>query len=64
LGFVYKRKGDLQKSMDCENRARLLLDEIWKRCQDEQFAYQTKDRSMFDDFDVLSGDSDFNFLQW
>ena len=32
-----------------------LLEEIWKRIQDEQFGYQTKDRGWFKRFDVLRG---------
>ena len=38
-----------------DQRAIAKLEEIWKRIQDEQFAYQTRDQSMFEDFDVLQG---------
>ncbi len=31
------------------------LEEVWKRIQDEQYNYQTRDQSMFEDFDVLRG---------
>lgn len=38
-----------------DQRASAKLEEIWKRVQDEQYAYQTRDQSMFEDFDVLNG---------
>ena len=67
LSWVSLRKGDLKKAADYGDRAKLLLEEIWQRCKDEQFAYQTKDREMFEGFDVLEGgefDEEFNPLQW
>ena len=65
LSWVSKRKGDLEKAADYSERAKLLLDELWQRCKDEQFAYQTKDRNMFSDFDVLEGgQDDFRRLQF
>ena len=38
-----------------DQRASAKLAEVWKRVQDEQYNYQTKDRPMFEDFDVLKG---------
>jgi len=38
-----------------DQRASLKLEEIWKKIQDEQYGYQTRDQSMFEEFDVLRG---------
>ncbi len=38
-----------------DKKASEKLEEVWKRISDEQYAYQTRDQAMFDDFDVLSG---------
>lgn len=38
-----------------DKRAIAKLEEIWKRVQDEQYAYQTRDQGMFEDFDVIRG---------
>lgn len=38
-----------------DQRAILKLDELWKRIQDEQFAYHAKDRGMFTRIDILNG---------
>lgn len=38
-----------------DQRASVKLDEIWTRVTDEQYAYQAKDQTMFEDFDVLEG---------
>lgn len=43
-----------------QKKAGEILDEIWKRVQDEQYKYPTKDQSMFEPFDVLRGESGFN----
>ena len=64
LSWVYKRKQDLIKATDYENRAKLLLEELWKRIQEEQFAYQTKDRSMYEDFNIINDWDYENPLQW
>lgn len=64
LSWVYKRKGDLKKAADYSERAKLLLEEIWQRCKDEQAMYQTKDRSLFEDFDIFEGNDGDNILQF
>ena len=43
-----------------QQKAGEILDELWKRVQDEQYKYPTKDQSMFEPFDVLRGESGFN----
>mgnify|MGYP001594512768 CR=1 FL=1 len=45
---------DNEAELNAKN-ATIKLEEIWKKIQDEQFTDQTKDQSMFKDFDVLSG---------
>jgi len=41
-----------------EQKSRVLLEELWKRIMDEQFAYQTKDRGMFKRMDIIGGQYD------
>jgi len=65
LSWMMKRKGDLKSAADYEGRATLLLEQVWQRIKDEQFGYQTKDRSLFKDFNIIEGDSSGdNPLQW
>lgn len=52
-----KRREHLPQEAELhDKRAIEKLEEIWNRIKDEQFAYQTKDRNMFERFDVLQGD--------
>lgn len=44
-------------------RAVDLLEGIWKRFADEQFGYHTKDRGMFEYFDVLEGQKSDDFIR-
>ena len=63
--YAFRRMKKFQEAMDFENRARLALEELWKRVQDEQAMYQTKDRNIWERFDVLNGGLDENDpLKW
>lgn len=44
-----------QEALGHRQLAESILDRAWKNYEDEQFANQTKDRSMFKRFDILSG---------
>lgn len=61
------KSNKLQESVEWEVRAKTRLEEIWNRIQNEQFAYQTKDRGAWKRVDVVDGqfyeDKD-NPLQW
>lgn len=56
-GYLKRREHLPQEAELHDQRAAAKLDEIWKRIQDEQYAYQTHpDRGgMFERFDVLDG---------
>ena len=51
-----KEKKNVNEAQFYQTKAVEILEGIWKRTQDEQFAYQTKDRGMFYRFDVLRGE--------
>lgn len=57
IGFIYKRDGREKDALQQHIIAKNLLDELYKRIQDEQFAYQThEDRGgMFKSFDIFEG---------
>lgn len=57
LSYTFRRDGKAQESVERHLLAKQLLDELWKRVQDEQFAYQTHpDRGgQYRRFDVLKG---------
>ena len=59
--FLKRREHLLDEAELHDQRAVAKLEEIWKRIQDEQYAYQTKDQAMFEDFDVLEGHGTENF---
>lgn len=53
-----KRREHLPQEAELhDQRALAKLEEIWQRIKDEQFNYKTKDRSMFERFDVLTGET-------
>lgn len=54
LAFLKAKK--IQESITFENSAKQKLEELWKRITDEQHAYQTINKTMFTDFDVLKGE--------
>ena len=57
LSYSTRRDNDLQESTAHHSKAVTLLDELWKRIQDEQYKYKTHpDRQgMFKRFDVVEG---------
>lgn len=57
MSSYLKRREHLTEEAELhDQRATAKLEEVWKRIQDEQYAYQTKDQPMFEYFDVLNGD--------
>jgi hypothetical protein len=69
LSYVYKRDGKKQEAVNQHLLAKNILDELWKRIQDEQHAYQTHENrgGMWERIDVVEGnyeDDDFNEDQW
>ena len=54
--YAYRKMKKFQEALDFEQRARATLDELWKRVQDEQAMYQTKDRALFERVDIINGD--------
>lgn len=55
LGNIAYRDGDKEEGEKRYASARMLLEELWRRIQDEQFAYHSKDRGMWERFDVIGG---------
>lgn len=57
LGHIANRDNKRQEALNHHALAKQILDELWKRTQDEQYQYQTHpDRGgMFKRFDVLTG---------
>jgi len=56
--YGFRRMKKFQEAIDFENRARMTLDELWKRIQDEQALYQTKDRPIWERFNVVKGENE------
>ena len=54
-GYLKRREHLPDEAELHDQRAMVKLEEVWKRIQDEQYAYETKDQNMFEDFDVLNG---------
>ena len=57
----------LDEAIAWENMAKTRLEEVWKRIQQEQYAYSPKDSSMFERLDVVESDyyeDDTNPLRW
>ena len=51
-----KRREHLDPEAELHSKNALTkLEELWKRIQDEQYAYKTGGEGMFEDFDVLNG---------
>lgn len=55
LSYAAIREGNVKDSQVHHANAKIILDGIWKVIQDEQYAYQTKNRDMFNRIDVLNG---------
>ena len=58
LSKVMFKQKKFNESITYNDRAKEVLDEIWERIKEEQYAYQTHDRPLFKRFDVLKGDSE------
>ena len=54
--FSSEKMKQPQKSRQERIEAFEILDGIWQRIQERQYSYQTKDRPMFERFDVVNGD--------
>ena len=55
LGKIANRESNAAEAINKHMIARGLLDELWQRIEDEQFAYQTKDRGIWERIDVIDG---------
>ena len=55
IGYIASRENKNQEAINRHLLAKNLLEELWKRVQDEAFAYQTKDRGQWARMDVLNG---------
>ena len=53
--FLKRREHLADEAELHDQRAIAKLEEIWKRVQDEQYNYQTRDQSNFEYFDVVKG---------
>lgn len=62
--YAFRKMKKFQEALDFESRARTTLDELWKRIQEEQAMYQTKDRPIWEDFDILDEGDNENPLQF
>lgn len=63
LSYMKRREKKLDESREHHRRAMEIIDECWGTLTDEQFGYQTKDRSMFKRFDVLEGVEQDEFIR-
>lgn len=56
LSYAKKKQQKLQEAMAHHQKAQKILDDLWKRVQDEQFAYQNvEDEGLFKRIDILGG---------
>ena len=54
MSYSMEKEKKTNEAIAYYQKAKEILDALWKQIQDEQFGYHTN-MSMFDDFDVLSG---------
>ncbi len=64
ISILLKRQKQLTQSADFENRAKQTLEELWQRIKDEQAMYQTKDQSLFEDFNIIDEGEEENPLRF
>lgn len=67
LSYAKLREKKLQEGKFHHERAEAILKALWDNIASEQFAYQSKDRGIFERFDVLEGAVDDELLkrhQW
>jgi hypothetical protein len=55
LGYMANRDNKQKEAINNHALAKNILDELWKRIEDEQFAYHTKDRGQWERIDILNG---------
>jgi hypothetical protein len=55
IGYVLRRDGKQKEAIERHQIAQGLLDQLWQRIGDEQYAYQSKDRGIFERIDVVNG---------
>ena len=55
MSYAKEREHKANESDRLLNKATIILDNLWKKYEDEQFAYQTHNTGMFERFDVLKG---------
>jgi hypothetical protein len=55
VGYALRRDGKEKESVEKHLIAKANLDELWKRITDEQYAYQSKNRGMFERINVVDG---------
>ena len=60
LSFAMEKEKKAQESLNFLQKGMKLLDEMWKRIQDEKFGYHAKNRGIWADFDVIGGDLNDN----
>jgi hypothetical protein len=56
MAFMKQRERKFTEAEYHHNKALEIMENVWKKYSDEQAMYQTKNRSMFERFDVLGGD--------
>jgi hypothetical protein len=56
LSLLLKRGKKLQDSIEADQRARQILDGLWKNITDEQHAYMPKNSGMWERIDIVDGE--------
>jgi hypothetical protein len=55
LGNIANREGDVGTAVNKYQLAKALLEDLWRRCQDEKHTEHTKDRGQWTRLDVING---------
>ena len=63
LSNIANREGNRQAALEKKALAVQMLESLWVRIQDEQFAYKTKDRGQYSWIDVIAGDEQANLIK-
>jgi hypothetical protein len=56
MAYLLRRDGKEKESIERHQYAQVLLDQLYQRIGDEQYAYQSKNRGMFQRIDLINGD--------
>jgi hypothetical protein len=64
IAYAKEKEKNSKEAIEYYQKAKEYLDIMYKQIQDEQFAYHSKDRGMFSDFDVLYGSSNYDENQF